>query len=209
MNEFLFFPYNGNTIEALDCLGSEDIFIGFIDDDKKKQGIERYGYNIFDRDIINKYPKSKILAAPGNSDNFITRQGIINSLNLPQKRFARIIHPKSSVSKLAEIGFNVLIMSGVVITSNVRIGNHICILPNSVVHHDSVIENYCLIGAGVNIAGNTVIHENCYIGSGSNIINGIEIGEKSLVGLGTNVIKIYPKYSKIIGNPSRIIGKTL
>lgn len=209
MGEFLFFPYNGNSLEALSCLSSSDIFIGFIDDDQEKQGTEKYGYRIFSRDAINKYPKSKILAVPGNPNNFILRQQIIDSLNIPRKRFARVIHPNSIVSKIAEIGFNVLIMGGVVITSNAKIGNHICILPNSVIHHDCKIGDYCLIGSSVTIAGNTIINENCYIGSGSNIINDIEIGEKSMVGLGTNLIRSFPKYSIIVGNPSRVIGKTI
>jgi hypothetical protein len=39
----LVFPYNGNALEALDCVGDSYRFIGFVDDTPEKQGIERHG----------------------------------------------------------------------------------------------------------------------------------------------------------------------
>ena len=176
MKKLLIFPYNGNAREAVDCISNNYEFIGFIDDNKDKQGIEENGIEVFSRDIISKYPEIKILAVPGSPSSYLSRQGIINSLKIPENRFVKIIHPKASISSSSKIGFNTLIMAGVVITSKVIIGNHVCILPNTVIHHDGMIEDFCLIGAGVIIAGNSRIHKDCYIGSGTNIINIIEIG---------------------------------
>jgi len=206
MKDLLIFPYNGNALEAVDCIKYKYKLIGFIDDDKKKHGVQKNGFEVFSRDILYKYPKAKILAVPGNPLNYKFRQDIINNLKIQQDRFVTLIHPRACVSKFANIGFNVLIMAGVIITSNVVIGNHVCILPNTVIHHDDIIEDYCLIGSCVTIAGGTIIRKNCYIGSGSNIINGIEIGEKTLVGLGSNVINSIKAFSKAVGNPARVIG---
>jgi len=210
MQNLFLFPLNGNVIEAISCINLEKFrLLGFIDDAVDKQGQSCFGYKVFSSNVLKKESTTKVLSVPGSPDTYIKRRNIINSLNLTEDRFATIIHPSAFISPLAKIGFNVLIMAGVVITSNAVIGNHVCILPNTVIHHHTIIGNYCLIGSNVTVAGYTVINENCYIGSSTSIINGITIGAFSLIGLGTNVIKNVPPYSKVVGNPSRIIGKSI
>lgn len=205
MDQLFIFPFNGNGLEALDCIQGKFEFMGFIDDTKEKQGANRYGFNVYGREILKNYPKAKLLAVPGSPASYKVRDKIINDFNSDIERFVTLIHPKASVSPLASIGKNVLIMAGVVITSNAVIEDHVCILPNSVVHHDSVIKKYSLIGANVSVAGSVEIGEHCYIGSGTRIINGISIGAGSLLGLGSNVIRPVPANSKMAGNPARAL----
>lgn len=207
MEELLIFPCNGNAVEALGCIGTTYQLIGFVDDNIEKQGLCVHEVPVFSREALTRYPKAKVLAVPGSPVNFKRRREIISSLNLPNERFATIIHPRAYVSGLSTMGCNILLMAGTVITSNAGIGSHVCILPNTVVHHDSTIGDYTLIGSNVTIAGSVRIGENCYVGSGSSIINGIEIGEMSLIGLGSNVIRTLPAFSKAVGNPARQIGQ--
>ena len=204
MKKLLIFPYNGNGLEALDCLVDEFEFIGFIDDDRTKQK-NNNDYPVFSRDILNKYNNSYVLAVPGNPISYLKRYDIIDGLNIPMERYVKVIHHNAILGKNVEIGYNTLIMGGCVLTSNAKIGNHVIILPNTVLHHDTVIKDYTLIGSNVTVAGNSVINENCYIGSGSRIIDHIEIGEKTLVGMGSNVIKSSGKRVKLAGNPAREI----
>lgn len=203
--QLLLFPYNGNAIEALDCIDTNEFeFIGFIDDTPEKIGVKEH-YEVFDRSILLKFPDAMVLAVPGSPTSYTFRDKIIAGLGIENTRFATVISPKARVANKNNIGFNSLIMSGVVITSNAKVGNHVCVLPNSVIHHDSVIGDYTLIGSNITIAGGTFIGPFCYIGSGSNIINGITIGEKTIVGMGTNVIKSLPPNSKAVGNPVRLL----
>lgn len=206
MKKIIIFPYNGNGLEALDCLGTNFELIGYADDTPEKQGKTSYGFKVFSRDVFEKYKEAYVLAVPGSSLTFKSRQSIISQLNIDEKRFATVVHPNASVSSLTQIGFNSLIMAGVVLTSNCLIGNHVCILPNTVIHHDSEIGDYSLVGSNVTVAGGSIVGNNCYIGSGSKIINGIEIGNETLVGLGSNVIRSVPQNCKVVGNPARIIG---
>lgn len=204
--KLIIFPFNGNGLEALDCIDDKKFeFIGFVDDTKEKQEKQINGFRVFSRDLILKNPDAKILAVPGSPNSYKVRDKIIESLNLSPERFATVIHPKASVSNLAVIGHNVLLMAGVVITSNATIGNHVCILPNTVIHHDDRIGDYTLIGSNVTIAGYSEIGAFCYIGSGSRIINNITIGDGCLIGMGSNVIRSFSNNSKIVGNPARAL----
>jgi len=201
----LIFPCNGNGIEALDCLDDTYEMIGFVDDAVEKQGTRVAGYPVFDREALTENPAARVLAVPGSPSSYQSRPTIIEGLPVAAGRFATVIHPRATVSSLARIGRNVLIMAGVVITSNAVIGDHVCILPNTVVHHDVFVGPWSLIGSGVTIAGGTVIEENCYIGSGSSVIHGVTLGKGCLVGLGSNVIRSALPNARTAGNPAREI----
>lgn len=199
----LIFPCNGNGIEALDCLGDSYQMLGFVDDTPGKQGRGPFGHPVFSRQVLSQYPQARVLAVPGSPTSYRRRQEVIDGLGIEAERFARVIHPMARVSPLARIGRNVLIMAGVVLTSNAIIGDHVCILPNTVVHHDVVIGNWTLIGSSVSLAGNVRLGINCYVGSGTRVINGVEIGDRALVGLGSNVIRDVPPDTTVAGNPAR------
>ena len=199
----LIFPCNGNGIEALDCLGSEFYPLGFIDDSPEKVNSERFGITIFGREALERFPDAEILAVPGSPTSFREREHVIASLGVPASRFARVVHPLARISPLATVGVNVLIMSGVVITSNAVIGDHVCLMPNTVVHHDSIVGDWSLVGSNVTIAGNVTVGCNCYIGSGTSVIHGVKISDRALVGLGSNVIRDVSASITVVGNPAR------
>lgn len=203
MQQLFIFPFNGNGIEALDCVKGQYEFLGFVDDTEEKQGKHVLGFTVFSRDILKHHPHAKILAVPGSPASYTIRNKIISELNEDNARFITLIHPSASVSPFAKLGYNTLVMAGVVITANSVIGNHVCILPNTVIHHDSNIGDYSLIGSNVTVAGNSTIGSYCYIGSGTSIINGISVGDHTLIGMGSNVVRSVPEKSKIAGNPAR------
>ena len=207
MEKLLIFPFNGNALEAVDCIEGQYELVGFVDDTREKQGSSKCGVPVFDRSALEKHKDARVLAVPGSALSYIKRQDYIASLNIDPARFTTVIHPKAAVSKYVKLGSNCLIMAGVVITSNAQIGNHVCILPNTVIHHDVMIGDYTLIGCNVAIAGGIEIGRNCYIGSGTNIMNGISIGDFTLIGLGSNVLKSVAANSKIAGNPAKEIIK--
>lgn len=199
----LIFPCNGNGLEALDCLGDAWLCVGFVDDRPDKQGRSAFGIPVFPRAVLEEMPQAKVLAVPGSPVSFGTRRQIIAGLGVAADRFAQVVHPCASISPRAAVGHNVLIMAGVVMTSNATVGNHVCLLPNTVVHHDAVIGEWTLVGSNVTIAGRATIGRGCYIGSGSSVMNDIEIGEGALLGMGTNVIHDVPARTRVVGNPAR------
>jgi len=202
-HDLLIFPANGNGLEALDCLGDSFRCVGFVDDTPEKQQAGAWGLPVFGRDALARHAQARVLAVPGGPQSYKMRAQIVGSLGLPSQRFATVIHPTARVSPLAKIGHGVLIMAGVVITSNAVIGNHVCILPNTVIHHDSSIGDWSLVGSNVTLASSSRIGDNCYIGSGTSIMNGIDIGDRALVGIGSTVIRNVRADARVVGNPGR------
>jgi sugar O-acyltransferase (sialic acid O-acetyltransferase NeuD family) len=201
----LVFPCNGNAVEALDCLLPDWEMRGFVDDTPEKQGRSVHGHPVYGREAFARWPDASVLAVPGSPTSYRARRDVIEGLGVAG-RWATVIHRSASVSPLARIGANVLVMAGVVITSNAVIGDHVCILPNTVVHHDARIGSWSLLGSNVTIAGGTTIGENCYIGSGTSIINGIEIGDGALIGLGSSVIRSVPPATRVAGSPAKVLS---
>ncbi len=201
----LLFPFNGNALEAVSCLGDAHELVGFVDDEVTKQGKSPWGHDVFDRSAFARFPDVQVLAVPGSPTSFKQRAGVIRGLGLPDERFATVVHPSASVSGLARLGRNVLVMAGVVVTSNAVIGDHVCILPNSVIHHDVRIGDYTLVGSNVTLAGHVTVGENAYVGSGTSVINNVVIGDGALIGLGTSVLRDVPADAKHVGNPGRTL----
>ena len=199
----LIFPCNGNAIESLDCISNAYRLIGFIDDTPQKQAGTVAGHAVHPRSALHRWPGARVLAVPGSPRSYLQRRALIEGLAIRADRWARVIHPTARISPLATLGDNVLLMAGVVVTSNAVIGNHVCVLPNTVIHHDARIGDWSLIGSNVTVAGNTSVGDNCYIGSGSSIMDGLTIGAGTLVGLGSTVIRSVAAGSRIAGNPAR------
>lgn len=202
MKKLIIFPLNGNGLEAIDACQSAFELIGFVDDTPEKQGEGPLGIKVFNRSVLIDH-NAQILAIPGSPSSYLNRKSIIGDLNISEDKFATVIHPSASVSPLAKIGYNVLIMAGAIITSNAVIGNHVIILPNTTIHHDVIVGDYSILGSHVICAGHVSIGENCYVGSGSKIKNNLNIGNKSLVGMGSNVTKSVPENTTVMGNPAK------
>jgi sugar O-acyltransferase (sialic acid O-acetyltransferase NeuD family) len=199
----LIFPCNGNGLEALDCLGAVWSCLGFVDDTAAKQSSGACGHRVMPRSALADLADARVLAVPGGPTSYRSRKQVIEGLQILPERFARVIHPAACVSARASLGYNLLVMAGVVITSNAVIGNHVCLLPNTVVHHDAVIGDWSLIGSNVTVAGGVTIGQNCYIGSGTSIMHGVRIGAGALVGIGSNVIRDVAAEACVAGNPAK------
>jgi sugar O-acyltransferase (sialic acid O-acetyltransferase NeuD family) len=199
----LIFPCNGNGLEALDCLGESWQCVGFVDDTPEKQASGAYGYPVLARSALSEHPNARVLAVPGGPSSYRSRRQVIEGLEIPPGRYARVVHPAATISLRASLGHNVLVMAGVVVTGNAVIGNHVCLLPNTVVHHDAVVDDWSLLGSNVTIAGGVTIGPNCYIATGSSIMHGIRVGGGAIVGIGSNVIRDVSADSRVAGNPAK------
>lgn len=212
--KLLLFPFGGNSRESLAAIFAlndhkdEWDILGFVDDKISTHGQECCGIRVLGgREILRENPDAYVLAVPGSPKNFSRRSDIIASLDIQESRFATIVHPSVVKAPDAIIGYNTLILSGVVVSCGVRIGNHCLILPNTVISHDSVVEDFCCIGSNVSVSGSAHIGSKCYIGSGTKIREDISIGRETLIGLGSVVISHIPAGVIAAGGPAKEIKK--
>jgi sugar O-acyltransferase (sialic acid O-acetyltransferase NeuD family) len=119
--------------------------------------------------------------------------------------FTSVISPNAHIGHYGSTidnGCNV--MTGVVITNDVKIGRGALINLNCTVGHDSVIEEFVELSPGVHISGNCTIGRFSNIGTNAAILPGIKTGENVIVGAGAVVTKNIPANSLVIGIPAVI-----
>lgn len=121
----------------------------------------------------------------------------------------------STISPLAQIGHygNIIsegsnIMTGTVITNDIKIGVGTLINLNCTVGHDSKIGDFTELSPGVHISGNCTVGNYCNIGTNATILPKITLGKNVIVGAGSVVTKDVPDNCLVVGVPA-IIKKEL
>lgn len=134
----------------------------------------------------------------------------------------------SQIREGAEIGDNCTIGRNVYIDHDVKISSNTKIQNNALIYYQSVIEKGVFIGPAACLIndkypkstntkgklkttkdwqpGKIVISEGASIGAGAIILPDTVIGKFSLVGAGSVVTHSTPPYSKILGNPAKLVG---
>ncbi len=123
----------------------------------------------------------------------------------------------------AEIAENCNICSHCFIENDVKIGNNVTIKSGVQLWDGIIVEDDVFIGANVSFlndkypkSGNknfellqTVIKKGASVGSGVVILPGITIGANSIIGAGSVVTKSVQDNTVVIGNPAKLIRKTV
>lgn len=179
--------------------------IGFIDDNSSLHGTQINGYTVIGGiEYLNNM--TSIVYAVCAIANYKVKKNIISSINKDRVYFANIIHPDVYISNTNSIGEGVIIYSGVIMTTNIKIGNHVIISPKCGIGHEALIENYASVLWNVNVSGNVTIREGALVGSGATIIQNKVIGKECIIGAGAVVIKDIPNECTAVGVPAKVIN---
>lgn len=207
----------GNSVDILDTINeinarsSSDRYqcLGFLDDNDQMWGTRVAGLEVLGPlDHASRFPDAYFVNGIGSDRTFWRKEEIIARTGVPRDRFATIVHPSASVSRMSSLGAGTVILQQVTVASNVTIGDHVIVLPNSILSHDSIVGDYTSIAGGVCVSGNVRIGRSCYLGSNSVIIEKRTIGDYALVGLGSVVLHDVPANTVVVGNPARFLRKT-
>lgn len=136
-----------------------------------------------------------------------SRSKLIESLNIPLKRFKTIIHPTATIAKSAKIGNGTVIGPYVTLMPNVSIGNHCSIRASANVGHDCILDDYCYMGPNSTLAGRAVMKIGSHLGPNSCVLDSTVLGAYSVVGMGSSAIKNVEDFAVVFGCPARKIGE--
>ena len=129
-------------------------------------------------------------------------------LEIPQQKFATIIHPTAVVSRFSQIGRGVMIQPFVSIGPNVQLGDHIQVYAQALIGHNSRLADYAYVANNACVGAAVHLCEGAYLGTNSSTLENVTLGKWSLVGMGSVVIHDVPGFAKVAGNPAKVIGTT-
>lgn len=157
---------------------------------------------LMDYNVLHKIPEQEIEAVVSIGNNVIRKKIVNHHTNL---KYLRLFHPKSIISKRADIDEGTVVMGGSTINSGVKIGKHCIVNTNASVDHDCIIEDFSHISPNAALAGNVHIGEGTHVGIGATVIQGIKIGKWCTIGAGAVIINDTPDGATVVGNPGKII----
>ncbi len=193
-------------VEDINAKNNEWNLLGFIDDEKKKQGKDFNGYKVLG-DFSYLYSKRDIYYVCAIANARLRKKIIEEKCKKLPIIPATLIHPSVIISKYNKIGEGTIICAGTIITINTSIGIHNIINMDCTIAHDVVMEDYVTVYPSVNVSGNCSIGNCVELGVGTQIIQGKNIGENSIIGAGAVVVKDIEKNITVVGVPAKNINK--
>ena len=142
--------------------------------------------------------------------------------------FADYIVDRWEKAKYLGFGEGASIYDSVLVKGDVQVGKDTWIGPFAVLDGSAGLKigSICSISTGLQVYSHdtvnwaitaglsdfeyaaTQIGDNCYIGPNTIVSKGVSIGDGCIIGANSLVLSDIPSYSKAVGSPARIIGRT-
>ncbi len=180
--------------------------LGFLDDNPLLAGGEVAGIAVLGGgELARSLAPARVVLCVGSVRDPLARLRLARRLDLPDARFATVVHPSVVVSGDSVIGPGSVLLAQSVLTAEVRIGAHVAVMPRVVFTHDNVIEDFVTVASGVGLAGGVHVERGAYLGAGAQVREYVRIGAGSVVGMGSVVLDDIPSGQVWAGNPARYL----
>jgi sugar O-acyltransferase (sialic acid O-acetyltransferase NeuD family) len=177
----------------------------FIDDNEATHGTLINGIPSMGlEEVCHRFPEARVVGGVGNPR---TRQRLMEKAAAAGLGFETIIHPRTELSQLIDVGIGTVICAGNILTVNITLGQHVQINLDCTIGHNAVIGDYTTLAPGVHISGWVQIGQRVYIGTGAVIIDAthkeIVIGDDAVIGAGACVTKSVSAGTTVVGVPAK------
>lgn len=192
---------HGKVVADLAELQGFDV-VFFDDAYPKKKNIEHWPVIGDFKDLLKASDEFKnAIVAIGNNDTRtkLSKSLVVNGFFLPI-----LIHPKSCISKYAQIGEGSVIFANAVINAFAKIGSYNIINSCAIVEHDCTLGEGVHLSPNVALAGGSIIHNNAWLGIGTVTRQSVEVGNNSIIGANSTIIKNIPADVTAFGSPAVI-----
>jgi sugar O-acyltransferase (sialic acid O-acetyltransferase NeuD family) len=176
--------------------------LGFIDDNRELEGKLINSYPVLGGLdwLKGRNPKPVCICTVNDCE---ARKEIVRRLGYIGVDFVNVIHPTACIGDSVNLGNDIIIYAGSLLTANIEIGDHVHINFGCGIGHDVVIGRYSTVSGLVNVNGYARLGEGVFLGSGAVVIPRVTVGDWSTIGAGAAVIDDIPERVVAVGVPAR------
>lgn len=216
--KIIIFGGKGTAVNLAECIydaeqkGMPVHFLGFAFDDTSF-GTEVNGFPILCKTteaykLYKDEEDVKFIFQMNHQNKMAERLKLIESYQIPEKKWYSFIHPTSYVAKSVKIGCGCAIFPNCTILSNVKIGNHTTICASTTIGHDTIIGKHNFMATHVCVGSYVNTKNNIFFAQNVTIRGRVSIEENNLIGLGSSVVKnIIEKDGVYLGTPAKFFQK--
>ncbi|MEU3059182.1 acetyltransferase [Streptomyces subrutilus] len=177
---------------------------GHLDDDPALHGREVDGVPVLGGcGLVRERPRTRVVVCVGSPRDYAVRARLVRRLDLPEHRYATVVHPAAAVSGSSVLGAGSVLLAHCVLTAAVRVGAHVAVMPQAVLTHDDVVEDFATLASGVRLGGGVRVERGAYVGAGALVREHTTVGAWSLTGMGSTVLGDVPAGEVWAGSPAR------
>jgi sugar O-acyltransferase (sialic acid O-acetyltransferase NeuD family) len=200
---------NPETIRILRAInaapGPRLDLLGFIDNDKTKQGTRFHGYPVMGGlEVIDRVDRVRTRFVNLITSTAVARHATTRQLLERGAVLGNLIHPNVSLD-MVTLGVGHYIQESVILQAEVSLGDNTSIHMGSLIGHESRVGRSVFIAHGCNLSGKVQVGDGVQMGVGVSILPRLTIGEWSIIGGGTVVVKDVAPYTVVVGNPARVL----
>jgi sugar O-acyltransferase (sialic acid O-acetyltransferase NeuD family) len=196
------------VLAAVRLLRDEWWPIGALDDDPSRHGADLDGVPVLGgSELIGELTDAAVVTCVANARRPAGRLGVVRRLNLPDDRWATIVHPTASGPEGSVMGPGTVLLAGVVMTTPLRIGAHVVAMPHALITHDNKVADRVTFAGATSLGGAVIVEECAYLGQAASVREMLRIGAGAVVGMGSVVLQNVPAGEVWAGVPAKRIRK--